>query len=164
MPNFLVMRLNCSTDFTHYLWPSEFIQKTWLCWWSKFVNNYCVLLKPINIVLNSITNKIYNPPILHSVGPSDVTDWNSDTWLVNCSCSMLLPGVKDCFLEWTMKQTKSEFVVKLHVEITSFLKMLSTMISYNCVSRKFHYIRSKTIEIRQIFQHSIDTPWKVSLQ
>ena len=67
-------------------------------------------------------------------------------------------------LEWMMKQTKSEFVVKLQVEITSFLKMLSTMISYNCVSRKFHYIRSKTIEIRQNFQHSIDTSWKVSLQ
>ena len=57
-----------------------------------------------------------------------------------------------------MKQTKLEFVVKLQVEITSFLKILSTVISYNCVSRKFHYIRSKTIEIRQNFQHSIDTP------
>ena len=43
-------------------------------------------------------------------------------------------------------------------------KMLSTMISYNCVSRKFHYIRSETIEIRQNLQHSIDTQWKVSLQ
>ena len=67
-------------------------------------------------------------------------------------------------LEWMMKQTKSEFVVKLQVKMTYFLKMLSRVISYNCVSRKFHYIRSKTIEIRQFFQHSIDTPWKVSLQ
>ena len=52
-----------------------------------------------------------------------------------------------------MKQTKSAFVVKLQVEITSFLKMLSTMISYNCVSRKFHYIRSKTIKIQFSFDY-----------
>ena len=74
------------------------------------------------------------------------------------------PRSERLLLEWIMKPTKSEFVVKLQVEITSFLKMLSTAISYNCVSRKFHFIRSKTTEIRQIFQHSIDTPWKVSLQ
>ena len=33
------------------------------------------------------------------------------------------------------------------------------MISYNYVSRKFHYIRLKMIEIWQIFQQSKDTPW-----
>ena len=66
---------------------------------------------------------------------------------------MLLPGVKDC-LGVNDEANKIKVCSKLQVEITSFLKYVINNESYDCVSRKFYYFRSKTIEIWQIFQQS----------
>ena len=50
--------------------------------------------------------------------------------------------------------------IRVCSKITSWNdSIVKYIISYNCVSWKFHFIRWKTIEIRQIFQHLIDTPW-----
>ena len=63
-------------------------------------------------------------------------------------------------LEWKIAKKNQSLQQNYKLKwIHCKINMLSTMISYNCVAKKFHNIRLKIIEIRQIFQHSIDTPW-----
>ena len=72
---------------------------------SKVFTSRCATSMSFRIISNHANVEKCSYLNQYSVGRSDVSDWNSDTWLVNCGCSMLLPRVKDClWSEWWSKQ------------------------------------------------------------
>ena len=76
--------------------PCQFLWHTYALDHFGEINGLSILKYSVKVISGS-----------YSVSQSDVTDWNSDTWLVNCSCSMLLPRVKDClWSKWWSKQNQ----------------------------------------------------------
>ena len=62
-------------------------------------------------------------------------------------------------LEWMMKWTKPYFATESHIKITplnSWTVHFWAMLSCSCISRKYHYVKSKYL--RQKSEHSTDIP------
>ena len=107
---------------------------------------------------NPLQAKNYILEYYYSVGRTDVTEWNTDFWLVNLavpsypSAWMIAFGVNG-------GADKIKVFHKLNVEINLFVKyVINNHILQPWLKTKSLNL-SRIIEKRQIFQHSIDTQW-----
>ena len=70
--------------------------------------------------------------------------------------SMLLPGVKDClWSDWWNKQNYIAFAAKLQSEMASLSNNVINNDILQLCCQKIHILRSKIVEIRLTFQHSM---------